>query len=221
MKTYLEIVNDVLIALRDDQVTTVNQDVHTQLIARFVNDAKVQCEAATDWSALGTEEIVVVPAGTEKLSIAGSANRIKIDYVLNVTNDNVLIQRSRRAMQVQALKGQVPVGIPGNWCNNGVDTYGDAVVQISPTPAVTTSLAVVGFQRTGQLVADTDMLLIPDVPVRDLAIALAVRERGEVNGQTAAEYFEIAKRTLSDAVAFDSARNDSEDDWYVSYGRNR
>jgi len=124
-------------------------------------------------------------------------------------------------MQVQALKGQVPVGIPGNWCNNGVDTNGDAVIQISPTPAVTTSFAVVGFQRTGQLVADTDMLLIPDVPVRDLAIALAVRERGEVNGQTAAEYFEIAKRTLSDAVAFDSARNDSEDDWYVSYGRNR
>ena len=63
--------------------------------------------------------------------------------------------------------------------------------------------------------------VIPDVPVRDLAIALAVRERGEVNGQTAAEYFEIAKRTLSDAVAFDSARNDSEDDWYVSYGRSR
>lgn len=221
MKTYLEMVNDVLIALRDDQVTSVGQDVHTQLIGRFVNDAKVQCEAATDWSALGTEEIVVVPAGTEKLSIAGSANRIKIDYVLNVTNDNVLIQRSRRAMQVQALKGQVPVGIPGNWCNNGVDTNGDAVIQISPTPAVTTNFALVGFQRTGQLVADTDTLLIPDVPVRDLAIALAVRERGEVNGQTAAEYFEIAKRTLSDAVAFDSARNDSEDDWYVSYGRSR
>jgi hypothetical protein len=221
MKTYLEMVNDVLIALRDDQVTSVGQDVHTQLIGRFVNDAKVQCEAATDWSALGTEEIVVVPAGTEKLSIVGSANRIKIDYVLNVTNDNVLIERSRRAMQIQALKGQVPVGIPGNWCNNGVDTNGDAVIQISPTPAVTTSFAVVGFQRTGHLVADTDSLLIPDVPVRDLAIALAVRERGEVNGQTAAEYFEIAKRTLSDAVAFDSARNDSEDDWYVSYGRNR
>ena len=221
MKTYLEMVNDVLIALRDDQVTSVGQDVHTQLIGRFVNDAKVQCEAATDWSALGTEEIVVAAAGTEKLSIVGSANRIKIDYILNVTNDNILFQRSRRAMQIQALKSEVPVGIPSNWCNNGVDANGDAVVQISPTPAVTTSLAVVGFQRTGQLVADTDMLLIPDVPVRDLAIALAVRERGEVNGQTSAEYFEIAKRTLSDAVAFDSARNDSEDDWYVSYGRNR
>jgi hypothetical protein len=186
-----------------------------------VNDAKVQCEAVTDWSALSTEEIVVAPAGTEKLSIVGSANRIKIDYVLNVTNDNILSQRSRRAMQIQALKGQVPVGIPGNWCNNGVDTNGDAVIQISPSPSVTTSLAVVGFQRTPSMTLDTDMLLIPDVPVRDLATALAVRERGEVNGQTAAEYFEIAKRTLSDAVAFDSARNDSEDDWYVSYGRNR
>jgi hypothetical protein len=49
----------------------------------------------------------------------------------------------------------------------------------------------------------------------ELAIALAVRERGEVSGQMSQEYFEIAKRTLSDAIAYDAAKNDGEDTWYV------
>ena len=38
--TYLELVNDVLIRLREAEVETVSQTDYSKLIGKFVNDAK-------------------------------------------------------------------------------------------------------------------------------------------------------------------------------------
>ncbi len=48
-----------------------------------------------------------------------------------------------------------------------------------------------------------------------LALAMALRERGETGGQSAAEQFAIADVSLSDAVAFD-ANKYQEDTTYVA-----
>jgi len=217
MRTYLELVNDVLIAIRDNGVTSINYTPYSALVASFVNDAKQQVEDAHDWSANLVELSVLATATApdpDKVSLVGSNNAIKIDYAMNLTNNGgLLIQRSRRFMQIEGLRNNIPAGTVSNWCNNGVDANGDAVIQISPAPSADTTLVVVGWQRRPDLVDGSDILVIPARPVRDLAVALAVRERGEVQGSTTQEYFEIAKRTLSDSIAYDSARNDEEDDW--------
>jgi hypothetical protein len=49
-----------------------------------------------------------------------------------------------------------------------------------------------------------------------LAYALAVRERGEVGGQTAGEIFQMAAGYLSDAIARDAELNYLDDIWQVS-----
>jgi hypothetical protein len=217
MRTYLELVNDVLIAIRDDTVTSVSYNPYSALIASFVNDAKQQVEDAHNWSANLVElqvSALAAAADPDKVSLVGSNNAIKIDYAMNLTNNGgLLIQRSRRFMQIEGLRNNIAAGVVSNWCNNGVDANGDAVIQISPAPSADTTLVVVGWQRKPDLVDGSDVLVIPARPVRDLAIALAVRERGEVQGNTSQEYFQIAKRTLSDAIAYDSARNDEESDW--------
>ena len=217
MRTYLELVNDVLIAIRDSEVTSVSYTPYSAMIASFVNDAKQQVEDAHDWTANLVELTVVAPSsgsGLDKVSLTGSDNSFKIDYIMNITNSgSILSERSRRSMQVEALRATTAAGVVSGWSNNGVDTSGDAIIQISPTPNVDQTLVVVGWQRAADLVLGSDILKLPARPVRDLAVALAVRERGEVDGNTAAEYFQIAKRTLSDAIAYDSSRNDEDDDW--------
>ena len=217
MRTYLELVNDVLIAIRDDTVTSVSYTPYASLIASFVNDAKQQVEDAHNWSANLVELSVLAAASAtdpDKVTLVGSNNSITIDYAMNLTNNGgLLTQRSRRFMQIEGLRNNIAPGIVSNWCNNGVDANGDSIIQISPAPSADTTLVVVGWQRRPDLVGSSDVLILPARPVRDLAVALAVRERGEVQGNTSQEYFAIAKRTLSDAIAYDSARNDEESDW--------
>ena len=51
--TYLELVNDVLIRLRESAVTTVGETTYSSLIGKFVNDAKRQIEDSYNWNVLG------------------------------------------------------------------------------------------------------------------------------------------------------------------------
>ena len=61
------------------------------------------------------------------------------------------------------------------------------------------------IKRQADLSTDTDALLVPAMPVVHLAVALLARERGETGGTSTAEYFAIADKFLSDAIAIDAA----------------
>ena len=58
--------------------------------------------------------------------------------------------------------------------------------------------------------SDTDAVTIPYLPIVHQAIALLARERGETGGTTSAEYFAIANKYLSDAIAYDSYQHPEE-----------
>ena len=66
------------------------------------------------------------------------------------------------------------------------------------------------IKRQADLSANTDSLLVPAMPVVHLAVALLARERGETGGTSAAEYFQIAEKFLSDAIAIDAAKHPEE-----------
>ena len=215
--TYLEIMNDLMATLRDETVVDVAQDSHALLMGRFINDAKRQVEDACDWSAYLEERTVTTVIDQRKYGLLDSDNRVNIDYIVSNVDSTMMQERPRRMIQSNQLTGSsTATGNPHYWCNNGVDSAGDAQIEITPTPSAVSTLTVVGWWRKPKLLINTDTIIIPVQPVLDLAIAFAVRERGEVTGQTTAEYFELAKRTLSDAIAYDSSRNDDEDVWYVS-----
>jgi hypothetical protein len=65
-------------------------------------------------------------------------------------------------------------------------------------------------QRQGELTSDSDTLLIPSQPVIHYAVALLARERGETGGTSVPEYFGIADKYLSDAIAIDAAKHPEE-----------
>jgi len=214
MKTYLELVNQVLVAMRESEVSDVTQNNYTKMVGKFVNDAKQQCEDANNWEANLESITLGTIAGIANISLTGYGQRGTIDTVVETTNNNYLRAVSRRRMR-DISRGSTTTGILSEYANQGVDSVGDSVITVYPLPVSGQEVEVTGWFRQADLVLNGDTMRIPHRCVVELAIALAVRERGEVSGQMSAEYFEIAKRTLSDAVAYDAAKNDGEDTWYV------
>ena len=214
MKTYLELVNQVLVAMRESEVSDVTQNNYTKMVGKFINDAKQQCEDANNWEANLESITLGTIAGIANISLTGYGQRGTIDTVVETTNNNYLRAVSRRRMR-DISRGSTTTGILSEYANQGVDPVGDSVITVYPLPVSGQEVEVTGWFRQADLVLNGDTMRIPHRCVVELAIALAVRERGEVSGQMSAEYFEIAKRTLSDAVAYDAAKNDSEDTWYV------
>ena len=58
--------------------------------------------------------------------------------------------------------------------------------------------------------ADATNLSVPSYPVVQLAYGMALRERGETGGQTAAEQFGLANIALADAIQIDANKYPSE-----------
>jgi hypothetical protein len=83
-------------------------------------------------------------------------------------------------------------------------------VLVSPKPDGAYSLRFDVVKRQADLLVDGDTLLIPSQPVIHLAVALLARERGETGGTSTAEYFAIADKYLSDAIAIDAAKHPEE-----------
>ena len=214
LPTYLETVNKVLIRMREEAVTAITGDEYATLVGAFVNDAKSQVEDAHDWSAYLTDiDVATIPAQT-KYSLTGSGNRVKLDSCINTTNPGKLHETSRRWIKDQILLGTIAASTPSKFANDGVDSSGDASILVHPAPTAVHTLTFTGWVRPGDLSEDNDTLAIPQLPVVLLALAFMARERGEVGGSTSAEYFELAKRSLSDEIAYDAARNEDESTWY-------
>jgi len=106
-------------------------------------------------------------------------------------------------------------GAPEYYTYNGVDTNDDTQIDVYPKPDGVYSLKSRIVIRKTALSSDTDTLAVPSQPVIHLAVALLARERGETGGTSTAEYFSIADKYLSDAVALDAQKHPEETIFYT------
>lgn len=208
--TYLEMVNKVLIRLREDEVATVNQTAYSKLVGEFVNDALRVVEDAWDWSALRTTLTVTTSANIFNYVLTNSQNRVKILDVVNDTSNFFLKYKTQHWFNNTFLNTTPATGSPQYYTFNGVDSSGDTAVDIYPIPNGVYDVRFNVVQRTPELTSDTDEIIIPSLPVIHLAVALATRERGESGGNLTPELFASADRMLSDAVALDANKHSEE-----------
>ena len=129
-KTYLEAVNDVLVRLREVQVSTVTQTSYSTLIGRFVNDAKRQVEVAFNWNALFTNVTVTTSAGVSSYSVTGSGSKFRVSDVLNVTSEIPMQNISFAEMNRYLSFGTPAQNIPTYFAFNGVDGSYDTKVNV-------------------------------------------------------------------------------------------
>ena len=213
--TYLNLVNNVLRRLREDEVSSVTDNTYSKMVGDFVNDAKKIVESAWDWSALRTTLTITTTADIFNYVLTGSQNKIKALDVINDTS-NIFMQYNTQHWFNDKYLNQDPVsGAPEYYTYNGVDSSGDTQIDIYPKPDGVYTLRFNCILRNDDLSADTDTLAIPSQPVIHMAIALLARERGETGGTSAPEYFGIADKYLSDAIALDAQKHPEETIWYT------
>jgi len=213
--TYKDLVNNVLRRLRETEVSSVQTNSYSKLIGDLVNDAKDLVENSWDWSALRTTLTITTTSGVFNYSLTGSQNNIKELNVLNDTSNLPMIYQTNNWFDSQFLLGNPVSGAPVYYTYNGVDTDGDTLIDIYPKPDGVYSLRFNCALRNGDLSADTDTIKIPAMPVVHLAVAFAARERGETGGTSTQEYFAMANKYLSDAIAMDAARHPEETIFYT------
>jgi len=213
--TYKDLVNNVLRRLRETEVSSVQTNSYSKLIGDLVNDAKDLVENSWDWSALRTTLTITTTSGVFNYSLTGSQNNIKELNVLNDTSNLPMIYQTNNWFDSQFLLGNPVSGAPVYYTYNGVDTDGDTLIDIYPKPDGVYSLRFNCALRNGDLSADTDTIKIPAMPVMHLAVAFAARERGETGGTSTQEYFAMANKYLSDAIAMDAARHPEETIFYT------
>lgn len=208
--TYLELLNKVMIRLREDTVSTVNQTTYSKLIGEFVNDALRVVEDAWDWSALRTTLTVATSEDIFNYVLTNSQNNVKILDVLNDTSNNFMHYKDQHWFNNIFLNSNPAKGSPMYYTFNGVDNNGDSQIDVYPIPSGAYTLRFNVVQRTVSLSEDTDNILVPWLPVVHLAVALASRERGETGGASAAELLAIANQVMSDAIALDASKHPEE-----------
>ena len=213
--TYLDLVNNVLRRMREDEVSSVQSTTYSKMVGDFVNDAKKIVEAAWDWSALRTTLTITTTADIFNYVLTGSQNRIKALNVINDTNNIFMEYRPATWFDDKYLNQDPVSGSPEYYTYNGVDSSGDSQIDVYPKPDGVYTIRFNCIFRNDDLSADVDTLLIPSMPVIHLAIALLARERGETGGTSAPEYFGIADKYLSDAIALDAQKHPDETIWYT------
>jgi hypothetical protein len=202
--------NNVLRRLREEETTSVTSTTYVKMVSDFINDAKKIVEEAADWSALRETIVVTTSASDNSYSLTGGGDNVKVMCVLNDTSNLFMDYQTKDWFNEQLYISSAAEGAPRYYTYNGLDSSGDTEVLVGPTPDGVYSLRFDVVKRQADLSSNTDTLLVPAMPVIHLAVALLARERGETGGTSTAEYFSIADKFLSDAIAIDAAKHPEE-----------
>jgi hypothetical protein len=204
--TYLELVNDVLIRLRETQVSTVTETTYSTLIGKFVNDAKRQIEDAYAWNVLGTTLTFNTTPATYIYSMTGAGQKFQVMDAINSTA-NVGFTNIGFVEMNRLQNFTTPIsGIPSQYCFDGVDNNGDTKVVLYARPDNVYTIQFALTVPQAQLTSDGTSVLVPDVLVAQNAYARALVERGEDGGLASSEAYQLYRAMLSDYISLESTR---------------
>jgi len=204
--TYLELINDVLVRLRETTVSTTTETTYSTLIGKFVNDAKRQIEDAFSWNVLGQTITVTTAASTASYSLTGAGQKFQVMDVINTTSNvgltNISFVDMNRKLNFTPLVNSVPT----EFAFDGVDASYDTKVNLYPIPdgVYTIKFALTVPQAT--LTSGSTVVLVSDVLVAQNAYARALVERGEDGGLSSSEAYLLYKAMLSDQIALEGTR---------------
>jgi len=204
--TFLQLINNVLIRLRETQVSTNNETSYSTLIGLFVNDAKRQIEDSFSWNVLGQTVTLTTSSSAHVYSMTGAGQKFQVMDALNTTS-NVALQNIT-FVEMNRYQNLVPsiTGVPQYYAFDGVDGNGDTQVVLYPRPDGVYSIPFSLTVPQAPLAADGTSVLVPDVLVVQNAYARALVERGEDGGLNSSEAYQLYRSMLSDQIALEGTR---------------
>lgn len=215
LPTYLELVNDILVRLREPEVTSVQDNVLSKLIGKLVNDSKRQVEDSYNWNALTSTLSVATVANIFNYGLTGTGQRFKVIDAYNATSKYTLLPASTTALNKMFITSgaSTPTGSPAYYNFNGLTANGDTQVDLYPIPQSTETLLFNLYVPQDKLSSDGDKLLVPSEPVILGAYARALVERGEDGGLNSSEAYGLYKSSLADHIANEASRYQEESSW--------
>ena len=205
--TFLELINDVLIRLRETQVSTNAETSYSTLIGKFVNDGKRQVEDAFSWNVLSTDITVTTVAATYQYALTGAGQKFQVQDAINSTANIGMTNISFVEMnRFQNFAITPAATIPSMYAFEGVDGSGDTKVTLYPRPDAVYSLRFSLTVPQATLAADGTAVLVPDVLVAQNAYARALAERGEDGGISSSEAYQLYRTMLADYIALEGTR---------------
>ena len=211
--TYLEIVNKVLVRLREPEVTSVQQNPYSKLIGEFVNVVKREVEDAFKWSALRSTITVTTIPNLYSYELTTGSTRMQIFDVFNDTSDYELQYQTTRWFDRAFQSAPQQSGEPYYYNLNGVSANGDHEVDLYPIPNGEFSIRFNIYKPQADLVEDLDEILVPYQIVIEGALARAISERGDDGGYTEQEA--RYQRIGSDFIAIEAGNRSDETIWYL------
>lgn len=208
--TYLELVNDVLVRLREAEVESVAQTDYSKLIGKFVNDAKRQVEDAYSWNVLSSTVTLTTVANTSSYSMTGAGQKFRVVDAINDTQDLTLRNIPYVNMNRFLNFGTTQTAAPTYYAFNGVDGSGDTKVDVYPVPDKAYSLVFDLIVPQDTLSSNATELLVPSELVIQNAYARALVERGEDGGLNSSEAYQLYRSMLADYIALESTRYPEE-----------
>jgi hypothetical protein len=209
--TYLECVNRVLVRLRENEVTTINETPYSKLIAALVNVVKIEVEDAWDWSALRTTLSAITTANLFNYVLVGSGTRLRVLDVLNDTDDFMMHQRGTKWFNKQFLLTNGQQGSPLYYNFNGVTSDGDTQIDFFPIPKGVYDIRINVILPQAELVLNNTIIQVPGTLLVEGVLSRAISERGDDGG-----YLEQESRyrgMASDMIAIESSQRLDEMVW--------
>ena len=213
MATYLDLINKVLVRLRETEALTPNDNEYTQLVGFMVNDAKNVVESAWDWANLRTTKTVSTTVGVSAASIAGTGQNYKFMDAYNATTQSRLQLITQNEMNTKTVLNTAASDSPSEFSLGAIDSSGNQAITLYPTPDGSYTLKFDMIVREAALELAADVTNLPVQPVVLYAWAMATRERGETGGMSAQEIFGLADKALGDALSLEAHRYQAELTW--------
>jgi hypothetical protein len=204
--TYLELINDVLVRLRETTVSTNAETSYSTLIGKFVNDAKRQVEDAFGWNILGQTITVTTASSTASYSLTGAGQKFQVQDVINTTSNISLTNINFVDMNRKQNFLPLVNAIPTEFAFDGVDGSYDTKVTLFPIPNGVYTIKFSLVVPQANLSADGTVVKVPDNLVAQNAYARALVERGEDGGLTSSEAYGLYRSMLSDYIALEGTR---------------
>lgn len=208
---YLQLVNKVLIRLRENEVTSVQDNPYSKLIGELVNVVKREVEDTWNWSALRSTITATTSNGVSNYKLNGINTRSRIIDIWNDTNDIEITYQTTRWFDMAFQGENIVTDSPYYYNLNGVDVDGSQFVDLYPIPDNSYTIRFNFVAPQADLEDDGDVLKIPYQLVIEGALARAISERGDDGGYTEQE--SRYNRILSDYIAIEAGGRPDETLW--------
>jgi hypothetical protein len=222
MKTYLQLVNEVLKRLREATVGSVDYSTYSTLISTFVNDAKREVENAWNWQVLKTQYIVTPDGVNTEFEITGLEEydaRLAYDdcdqpMVYDVKENDEFQLHEMSIERYTTWKLTDPDGLESNdkpaTCAVTKNSDGTWKIVFDGKPASDREYRVYFYEPQAELETSSTEILVPWRPVVHLALLYALDERGEEIGEPGSKAWMRYEQSLTDAISMDSIGNSSK-----------